>query len=177
MNKCVIFHYVHYVHYAYIMYIMHTVCTLCIHYVHYAYNMYIMHTLCILCIHYVHYLYYAYIMYIMHTLCILCIHYVRYVCMLAQRFEPQGRRFTNFHDYYYWLEHALTAQRLGEGRLSQCSSAARACNTMVCSARVCTRERHCCHVLWSSAARAAHSCSCVLVRRWVWVCSSLCVIT
>ena len=27
-------------------------------------------------------------------------HYVRYT-MLVQRFEPQGRRFTNFHYYYY----------------------------------------------------------------------------
>ena len=27
---------------------------------------------------------------------------VRYVCMLVQRFEPQGRRFTNFHYYYYY---------------------------------------------------------------------------
>ena len=26
---------------------------------------------------------------------------VHYVYMLVQRFEPQGRRFTNFHDYYY----------------------------------------------------------------------------
>ena len=26
---------------------------------------------------------------------------VHYVCMLIQRFEPQGRRFTNFHYYYY----------------------------------------------------------------------------
>ena len=26
---------------------------------------------------------------------------VHYVCMLVQRFEPQGRRFTHFH-YYYW---------------------------------------------------------------------------
>ena len=26
---------------------------------------------------------------------------VHYVCMLVQRFEPQGRRFTNFHYYYY----------------------------------------------------------------------------
>ena len=25
---------------------------------------------------------------------------VHYVCMLVQRFEPQGRRFTNFHYYY-----------------------------------------------------------------------------
>ena len=24
-----------------------------------------------------------------------------YVCMLVQRFEPQGRRFTNFHYYYH----------------------------------------------------------------------------
>ena len=28
---------------------------------------------------------------------------VHYVCMLVQRFEPQGRRFTNFDYYYYWL--------------------------------------------------------------------------
>ena len=27
---------------------------------------------------------------------------VHYVCMLVQRFEPQGRRFTNFHYYYYY---------------------------------------------------------------------------
>ena len=26
---------------------------------------------------------------------------VHYVCVLVQRFEPQGRRFTNFHYYYY----------------------------------------------------------------------------
>ena len=26
---------------------------------------------------------------------------VHYVCMLVQRFEPQGRHFTNFHYYYY----------------------------------------------------------------------------
>ena len=26
---------------------------------------------------------------------------VHYVCMLVQCFEPQGRRFTNFHYYYY----------------------------------------------------------------------------
>jgi len=26
---------------------------------------------------------------------------VHYVCMLVQRFEPQGRRFTNFSYYYY----------------------------------------------------------------------------
>ena len=26
---------------------------------------------------------------------------VHYVCMLVQRFQPQGRRFTNFHYYYY----------------------------------------------------------------------------
>ena len=27
---------------------------------------------------------------------------VHYVCMVVQCFEPQGRRFTNFHyDYYY----------------------------------------------------------------------------
>ena len=26
---------------------------------------------------------------------------VHYVCMLVQRFELQGRRFTNFHYYYY----------------------------------------------------------------------------
>ena len=25
---------------------------------------------------------------------------VHYVCMLVQLFEPQGRRFTNFHYYY-----------------------------------------------------------------------------
>ena len=28
---------------------------------------------------------------------------VHYVCMLVQRFEPQGRRFTNLHyDYYHF---------------------------------------------------------------------------
>ena len=27
---------------------------------------------------------------------------VHYVCMLVQRFQPQGRRFTNFHYYYYF---------------------------------------------------------------------------
>ena len=27
---------------------------------------------------------------------------VHYVCMLVQRFEPQGRRFTNFYYYYYY---------------------------------------------------------------------------
>ena len=27
---------------------------------------------------------------------------VHYVCMLVQHFEPQGRRFTNFHYYYYY---------------------------------------------------------------------------
>ena len=27
---------------------------------------------------------------------------VHYVCMLVQRFEPQGRRFTIFHYYYYF---------------------------------------------------------------------------
>ena len=26
---------------------------------------------------------------------------VHYVCILVQRFEPQGRPFTNFHYYYY----------------------------------------------------------------------------
>ena len=26
---------------------------------------------------------------------------VHYVCMFVQRFEPQGRRFTNFHYYYH----------------------------------------------------------------------------
>ena len=26
---------------------------------------------------------------------------VHYVCLLVQHFEPQGRRFTNFHYYYY----------------------------------------------------------------------------
>ena len=36
---------------------------------------------------------------------------VHYVCMLVQRFEPQGRSFTNFHYYYYlykafkWIKH------------------------------------------------------------------------
>ena len=25
------------------------------------------------------------------------------ICMLVQRFEPQGRRFTTFHYYYYQL--------------------------------------------------------------------------
>ena len=28
---------------------------------------------------------------------------VHYVCMLVQCFEPQGRRFTNFHGYYYYV--------------------------------------------------------------------------
>ena len=28
----------------------------------------------------------------------ICVHYV---CLLVQRFEPQGRRFTNFHYYYF----------------------------------------------------------------------------
>ena len=28
---------------------------------------------------------------------------VHYVCMLVRRFEPQGRRFTNFHYYYITL--------------------------------------------------------------------------
>ena len=27
---------------------------------------------------------------------------VHYVCMFVQHFEPQGRRFTNFHYYYYY---------------------------------------------------------------------------
>ena len=34
---------------------------------------------------------------------------VHYVCVLVQRFEPQGRCFTNFHYYYYILGvHQLT---------------------------------------------------------------------
>ena len=31
---------------------------------------------------------------------------VHYVCMLVQRFEPHGRRFTNFH-YYYLMFYTL----------------------------------------------------------------------
>ena len=31
---------------------------------------------------------------------------VHYACMLVQRFEPQGRCFTNFHYYYYYM-HSL----------------------------------------------------------------------
>ena len=27
-----------------------------------------------------------------------------HMCMLVQRFEPQGRRCTNFHYYYYYVE-------------------------------------------------------------------------
>ena len=33
---------------------------------------------------------------------------VHYVCMLVQRFEPQSRRFTNFHYYYYTLRSTHT---------------------------------------------------------------------
>ena len=29
---------------------------------------------------------------------------VHYVCMLVQRFESQGRRFTNFHYYYEYSQ-------------------------------------------------------------------------
>ena len=34
---------------------------------------------------------------------------VHYVCMLVQRFEPQGRRFTNFHYYYYNIHLCIMA--------------------------------------------------------------------
>ena len=33
---------------------------------------------------------------------------VHYVCMLVQRFEPQGRRFRNFQYYYYHDHHVQT---------------------------------------------------------------------
>ena len=33
---------------------------------------------------------------------------VHYVCMLVQRFEPQGRRFTNFRYYYYLIREIKT---------------------------------------------------------------------
>ena len=32
---------------------------------------------------------------------------VHYVCQLVQRFEPQGRCFTNFHDYYLCTSDAV----------------------------------------------------------------------
>ena len=36
---------------------------------------------------------------------------VHHVCMLVQRFEPQGRRFTNFHYYYYYRTGKCTVCR------------------------------------------------------------------
>ena len=41
---------------------------------------------------------------------------VHYVCMLVQCFEPQGRRFTNFHYYYYTYSECLILAQKGKGR-------------------------------------------------------------
>ena len=42
---------------------------------------------------------------------------VHYMCKPVHRFEPQGRRFTNFHYYYYynWARH--TSAEEGPARL------------------------------------------------------------
>ena len=38
-----------------------------------------------------------FVCFVFDSICHLDVHYV---CMLVQRFEPHGRRFTNFHYYY-----------------------------------------------------------------------------
>ena len=53
-------------------------------------------------------------MYIFINVFHLDVHYVCYP-MLVQRFEPQGRRFTNFH-YYYDYYYSVTTQTRVQAR-------------------------------------------------------------
>ena len=42
-----------------------------------------------------------------------------YVCTFVQRFEPQGRRFTNFHHYYYSTLRPITSAESWEKTLEE----------------------------------------------------------
>ena len=58
---------------------------------------------------------------------------VHYVCMLVQRFELQGRRFTNFHYYYYCVAHPQVVCNCAQAEgMSQ--------NVTACS--ISAREKH-----------------------------------